>query len=181
MKEGNYEVRKGGRLGPSADDTKDLTVLNRVLRCTPQGFEYEADPRQAEKLLEGLKLDGGCNAAATPGLKPLLEQLEGCYFAVLDRIRNSEGLLHEHIYDQLIGSTCSSRRRRSAGLQALRPAHRCQPLKGWGDLCSRTSPSCTLIPGSLRMGLRCTVAPIGAVVLAHDDLPAAAVLWSVGM
>ena len=50
--------------------------MNRVLRYTDQGFEYEADPRQAEKLLDGLKLDGGCNGAATPGLKLLLEQLE---------------------------------------------------------------------------------------------------------
>ena len=74
--EGKYELRKGGRLEPGADDAKELTVLNRVLRYTEQGFEYEADPRQAEKLLEGLKLDGNCNGAATPGLKPLLEQLE---------------------------------------------------------------------------------------------------------
>ena len=50
--------------------------MNRVLRYTPQGFEYEADPQQTEKLLEGLKLDKGCNTAATPGLKPLIEQLE---------------------------------------------------------------------------------------------------------
>ena len=51
-------------------------MLNRVLRYTPQGFEYEADPRQAEKLLEGLRLDDGCNSVAQPGSKPLLEQLE---------------------------------------------------------------------------------------------------------
>ena len=38
-------------------------------------MEYEADPRQAERLLEGLKLDGGCNPVATPGLKPLIDQL----------------------------------------------------------------------------------------------------------
>ena len=74
--EGKYELRKGGRLGPGANDAKELTVLNRVLRYTEHGFEYEADPRQAEKLLEGLRLDSGCNGAATPGLKPLLEQLE---------------------------------------------------------------------------------------------------------
>ena len=51
-------------------------MLNRVLRYTVNGFEYEADPRQAEKLLEGLSIDDGSNGAATPGLKPLLEQLE---------------------------------------------------------------------------------------------------------
>ena len=51
-------------------------MLNRVLRYTPNGFEYEAGPRHAEKLLEeGLSLDGNCNTAATLGLKPLTEQL----------------------------------------------------------------------------------------------------------
>ena len=68
-------MRKGGRLGPGPEDATELTVLNRVLRYTQDGFEYEADPRQAEKLLEGLSLDDNCNTAATPGLKPLIEQL----------------------------------------------------------------------------------------------------------
>ena len=54
---------------------RQLTVITRVLRYTPDGFEYEADPFQAEKLLEGLGLDDSCNIAATPGLKPLTEQL----------------------------------------------------------------------------------------------------------
>ena len=74
--ESKYELRKGGRLGPGVGDAKELTVLNRVLRYTADGFEYEADPRQAEKLLEGLHLDGGCNGAATPGQKAQIDQLE---------------------------------------------------------------------------------------------------------
>ena len=41
--EGKYELRKGGQLGPGADDAKELTVLNRVLRYTEQGF-CRADP-----------------------------------------------------------------------------------------------------------------------------------------
>ena len=73
--EGKYELRKGGRLGPVPDDAIELIVLNRLLRYTPEGFEYEADPRRAEKLLEGLGLDDNCNKAATPGLKPLAEHL----------------------------------------------------------------------------------------------------------
>ena len=43
------ELRDGSRLGPGPDDAKEITVLNRMLRYTPEGFEYEADPRQAEK------------------------------------------------------------------------------------------------------------------------------------
>ena len=71
-----YELKKGGRLGPSPSDSKEFTVLNRVLRWTATGIEYEADPRQCERLLEGLGLDDGCKSAATPGLKPVIEQLK---------------------------------------------------------------------------------------------------------
>jgi hypothetical protein len=38
--------------------------------------EYEADPRQGERLLEGLGLDGNCKATATPGLKPVIDVLK---------------------------------------------------------------------------------------------------------
>ena len=51
-------------------------MLNRVLRWTDAGLEYEADPRQCERLLEGLGLDDNCNGAATPGIKPLPAQIE---------------------------------------------------------------------------------------------------------
>ena len=46
------------------------------MRWTDGGVEYEADPRQGERLLESLELNGeGCKATATPGLKPLVESL----------------------------------------------------------------------------------------------------------
>ena len=73
--EGKYELRKGGRLGPGKDDAKEILVLNRAIRWTETGLEYEADPRQAERLLEGLGLDEKCNKTATPGLRALVEQL----------------------------------------------------------------------------------------------------------
>ena len=53
-----------------------MTVLNRLIRWTDNGVEYEADPRQCERLLEGLGLDDGCMSTATPGLKPIIEQLK---------------------------------------------------------------------------------------------------------
>jgi len=74
--ESKYELRKGGRLGPGNEDSKEFLVLNRAIRWTEKGLEYEADPRQAERLLENLGLVGDCKSTATPGLKPLLEQLE---------------------------------------------------------------------------------------------------------
>ena len=53
-----------------------MRILNRVVRWTPSGLEYEADPRQGEKLPEEFDLDDRCNSVATPGLKALAQQLE---------------------------------------------------------------------------------------------------------
>ena len=53
-----YELTVGGWLGPAPSDDKEATVLNRVVRWTEKGLEYEADPRQAEKLLEEIELMG---------------------------------------------------------------------------------------------------------------------------
>ena len=47
------------------------------MRWTEQGLEYEADPRQAEKLLRDLKVDEGVKSVGTPGVKTMREQLEG--------------------------------------------------------------------------------------------------------
>ena len=64
-------------MGPGEADDKEATVLNRVVRWTKDGLEYEADPRQGEKLLRDLKLEGeGVKAAATPGVKANREQLD---------------------------------------------------------------------------------------------------------
>ena len=41
----------------------------------PSGIEYEADPRQAERLIEGIGFDAGCKSTATPGLKPVIDKL----------------------------------------------------------------------------------------------------------
>ena len=74
--EEKYELKKGGRLGPAPSDCKELTILNRVIRWTESGVEYEADPRQGERLLEGLGLDDGCKPTATPGLKAIVDALK---------------------------------------------------------------------------------------------------------
>ena len=39
-----------GRLGGSASDLQEARLLNRVIRWTPEGLRYEADPRHAEQL-----------------------------------------------------------------------------------------------------------------------------------
>ena len=70
-----YELTVGARLGPGKSDDKEGLVLNRVVRWTAQGLEYEADPRQAEKLIRDTQLQGA-NSVTTPGVKPLAHQLE---------------------------------------------------------------------------------------------------------
>jgi len=69
-----YEFKIGGRLGPSDKDDKEGTILNRVVRWTERGLEYEADPRQCEKVVYELGLEGS-NSLATPGLRPTATQL----------------------------------------------------------------------------------------------------------
>ena len=62
MLESRYELKKGGRLGPGPNDAKEITVLNRVLRWTNDGLEYEADPRQSGKLVREVFLEGAKNS-----------------------------------------------------------------------------------------------------------------------
>ena len=74
--ESKYELRKGGRIGPGEHDDKEGRVLNRIVRWTDSGLEYEADPRQVERLIESQGLDDSCKSTVTPGLKATKEQLE---------------------------------------------------------------------------------------------------------
>ena len=68
MMKKHYELTVGGRLGPGPNDDKEASCLNRIMRWCPDGLEYEADPRQIEKLIEKLELVGA-NSCVTPGLK----------------------------------------------------------------------------------------------------------------
>ena len=70
-----YELTIQPRLGPGPSDGKEGIVLNRVLRWTPHGLEYEADPRQAEKLISECGLTGS-STTATPGLRVAFEEVE---------------------------------------------------------------------------------------------------------
>ena len=64
----SYELTAQPRLGPGAEDPKEGLILNRVVRYTEHGLEYEADPRQAEKLILECGLVDA-NTAATPGVR----------------------------------------------------------------------------------------------------------------
>lgn len=70
-----YELKVGGRLGPGGKDDKEGMVLNRIVRWCLDSVECEADPRQAEKLVHEIGLEGA-KPAVTPGTKPTHEQIE---------------------------------------------------------------------------------------------------------
>eukprot|EP00969_Alexandrium_andersonii_P012065 526177-Alexandrium_andersonii.AAC.1 len=44
-----------GRLGGGPLDLREVKLLNRIIRWTPDGLLYEADPRHAEQLLRDLR------------------------------------------------------------------------------------------------------------------------------
>ena len=66
--EERYELTESGRLGPGPQDDKEVKVLNRIVRWTAQGVEYEADPRQSERLIGECGLTGA-TPMTTPGVK----------------------------------------------------------------------------------------------------------------
>ena len=70
----HYEITVGPRIGPGPSDEKEVRVLNRVIRWTDAGVEYEADPRQAERLMAECGLEQ-CQSVATPGVRPTGEEL----------------------------------------------------------------------------------------------------------
>ena len=59
---------------PRATHTTEARMLNRMVRWTPEGFEYEADPRQAGQLIRDLGMECSKTVGA-PGVKVTAEQL----------------------------------------------------------------------------------------------------------
>ena len=71
----NYEVDIQPRIGPGPNDAKEARVLNRVIRWCEDRIEYEADPRQIERLVAECGLEGS-KCVSTPGVKPTFKKLE---------------------------------------------------------------------------------------------------------
>ncbi len=65
----------GPRLGPGPNDAKEGRALNRVIRWCEDRIEYEAGPRQAERLIAECGLEG-CQTMATPGVRATGQDLE---------------------------------------------------------------------------------------------------------
>ena len=63
-----YQIKMRGVLGPDRHDCKEITILNRILRWTPYGLEYEPDPRHAEIIVHEMCVESG-KPVNTPGAK----------------------------------------------------------------------------------------------------------------
>ena len=73
--EEKYELKENYRIGPGPADAREARILNRIVRWTADGLEYEADPRQGEKMVESLGL-GGAKSLGTPGVKQTHEAVK---------------------------------------------------------------------------------------------------------
>ena len=72
--EKKYELKENALLGPGPNDGKDCKILNHISHWTKDGMSYEADPRQAEKLVGEFRLEG-CRAVSTLGPEPTPQQV----------------------------------------------------------------------------------------------------------
>ena len=69
-----FELELRGRLGVGCE-LNELSILNRIIRLTPLGLEYEADPRHVELISTSLELRN-CKPVCSPGVKNPDAELE---------------------------------------------------------------------------------------------------------
>ena len=69
-----FEI-KSDIIGSGEAETKEHRVLGRIVRVTEQGWELEADPRHAELLIKGLRLEAA-NGVKSPGEDPRAWEIE---------------------------------------------------------------------------------------------------------
>ena len=89
--EEHYELKEAARLGPGSSDDKEVRVLNRIASWGEQGLTYEADPRQYEKLVNELSLNGA-KAVTTPCVRHTIEEVNKDLALEATRITHFRGL-----------------------------------------------------------------------------------------
>ena len=85
------ELKEASRLGPAPEDDKEGRVLNRIVRWSEDGLEYEGDPRQVERFIREFGLEGA-KPVATPGIKASHEQIETDVPIDPDKVSHFRGL-----------------------------------------------------------------------------------------
>ena len=101
-------------MGPGPSDAKEGRSLNRVVRWLDGRIEYEADPRQSERLISECGFDGS-KGVATPGVKSTFTELEADTELSAKTHTAFRGPAVRATTSQLIGLTRSSLARRFAG------------------------------------------------------------------
>ena len=92
-----FEIKVRGRLGEGLEQN-EIRILNRIVRVTPQGVRYEADPRHYELLSRSLGLEGA-SSTLTPGVKPSEVECE--------TFKGDEGEIEGPVMD-VTGRICTS-------------------------------------------------------------------------
>lgn len=64
----SFDIKVRGRLGTGCPGDNEIRILNRIVRITEQGLEYEADPRHVDLITQSLNLQHS-KSVATPGVK----------------------------------------------------------------------------------------------------------------
>jgi hypothetical protein len=71
-----YEVKVKARLGGGASDDKEVNILGRLVRWTEEGWEYQADPKHRQIILEQLGLSEESKGLSTNGRPEMTEENE---------------------------------------------------------------------------------------------------------
>ena len=64
----HFELKLRGRLGAGCNGDNKIRILNKIVRATEHGLEYEANPRHVDLVAESLEITNA-KSAASPGIK----------------------------------------------------------------------------------------------------------------
>ena len=64
-----FDIKAHGFLGPDEGGAKDVVILGRLVRYTPEGIEYEADPKHRRLWLEKFGFVEGSRGLSVNGDK----------------------------------------------------------------------------------------------------------------
>ena len=64
----HFELKLRGRLGCDCPGDNEIRILNRIIRITDRGLEYETDPRYVEVIVESVQLQDS-KPVTSPGVK----------------------------------------------------------------------------------------------------------------
>ena len=71
----SFDIKVRGRLGVGCPGDNEIRILNRIVRVTEHGLEYEADPRHVDLITSSLNLKES-KPVTTPGVKNSEAHLE---------------------------------------------------------------------------------------------------------